>query len=189
MLTHLLPAFSSQLRPLTSETGRSPAMLSSVSPPAFVGSPLTNSNIISRRPTRHVAVCVASPALPSLPPNPSSIRAYLHNRRPNDASELPRLTALLEFPVLALSSVLLLLAARLGDADAIARLLKSGDLTLDVNVQDTEGSTAAMRASSRGHVDCLRLLLETGKVDTTLTNDWGYDVCIYVGTLTMSAYM
>ncbi len=77
---------------------------------------------------------------------------------------------------------MLLLAARLGDYDTVSQLLAS-PTPPNVNVQDREGSTPAMRAASRGHVEVVRLLLNSGKVDLNITNNWGYDVCIYVGSV------
>lgn len=135
---------------------------------------------------RRRAVCSASEETPlaaALPPTIQSTRAYLAARRPS-AIEQQRLDELLALPIPP-ADAMLLLAARLGDIRTIEALLAL-PVPPDVNVQDGEGSTAAMRASSRGHVDCLKSLLGTGKVDLARTNNWGYDVCIYVGSVRSS---
>lgn len=115
-----------------------------------------------------------------IPRTIESTRAYLAAARPAPV-EQERLEAMLGIPM-APADAMLLLAARLGDVATMEKLLAL-DSAPDVNVQDTEGSTAAMRAASRGHVECLKLLLKTGKLDIMRTNNWNYDLNIYVGSV------
>lgn len=51
---------------------------------------------------------------------------------------------------------------------AMVKLLLS--CNADVNAQDREGSTALMCACEHGHTHIARLLLESGRCDTSLTD-------------------
>lgn len=58
-----------------------------------------------------------------------------------------------------------MLAVSHGRVAMVKLLLSCGT---DVNAQDREGSTALMCASEHGHTNIVRMLLETGRCDTTL---------------------
>lgn len=60
-----------------------------------------------------------------------------------------------------------MLAVRHGRVAMVKLLLSCG---ADVNAQDREGSTALMCASEHGHTHIVRLLLETGRCDASLTD-------------------
>lgn len=60
-----------------------------------------------------------------------------------------------------------MLAVSHGRVAMVKLLLSCGT---DVNAQDREGSTALMCASEHGHTHIARLLLETGRCDTGLTD-------------------
>lgn len=65
-----------------------------------------------------------------------------------------------------------MLAVSHGRVAMVKLLLSCG---ADVNSQDREGSTALMCASEHGHTHIVRLLLETGRCDLSLTDK----VCCY----------
>lgn len=60
-----------------------------------------------------------------------------------------------------------MLAVSHGRVAMVKLLLSCGT---DVNIQDCEGSTALMCASEHGHTHIVRLLLETGRCDLSLTD-------------------
>lgn len=108
-------------------------------------------------------------------------REYLARHR-QGAPDVARLQALLDAGTPPEAAVLLL-AARLGDAPVARAALAAG---APPAAQDTEGSTPAMRAASRGHVEVLRVLLETGNAGLDVVNNWGYDTLIYAGSVRTS---
>jgi hypothetical protein len=109
-------------------------------------------------------------------------RAYLSQHRQN-APDAARLAALLDAGTPPAAAVLLL-AARLGDEPGAGVALAAG---APPATPDTEGSTPAMRAASRGHVAVLRLLLEAGGAGLLeVVNHWGYDAIIYAGSVRAS---
>lgn len=124
-----------------------------------------------------VCACVSPPDVTSA----AAARAYLARHR-QGAPDVARLEALLDAGTSPPDTVLLL-AARLGDLSAVRAALAAGAAPA---VSDTEGSTPAMRAASRGHVEVLRVLLETDAAGLEAVNHWGYSVEIYAGSVKLS---
>lgn len=70
-------------------------------------------------------------------------------------------------PVLQTGQTALHLAVRHGRVVMVRLLLSYG---ADANIQDSQGTTALMFASERGHTHVARLLLERSQCDLTLTD-------------------
>ena len=70
------------------------------------------------------------------------------------------------------------LAAHFGLESATAELLAAG---YDPNMTDSRNRTPLFYAAKQGHVDVVRVLLATGKVDVNVANDWHstpvYEAC------------
>lgn len=62
-------------------------------------------------------------------------------------------------------------AVRHKQIDSIQVLIESG---YDINAKDENGMTPLIYAACRGHVECIKLLLDAG-ADVSITDNWGYD--------------
>ena len=67
----------------------------------------------------------------------------------------------------------LMFACNSGNSTIVSRLVQVEGLNINYN-KDEEGDTAAHLASMRGHTECLRLLVETGRVDWNIRDIYGY---------------
>ncbi len=61
-------------------------------------------------------------------------------------------------------------AARIGDADLVARLLKAG---ADPNKTSDAGNSPLMEAAARGHLEAMKALLDAG-AEPEAKNKWGF---------------
>lgn len=103
----------------------------------------------------------------SLTVDRAAVFDYVSQYTSGSKRDVSRLRVLLDSAGLKLEDAWLLIAARVGDAETVEKLLKSG---ADPNVADTEGSTSLMRAISRGHVDAARVLLADARIDVKKKN-------------------